>query len=108
MCSLSRARLSCGKDDDSQDITVATPGTGDTGVPPMSLGSGGAMQRKRKFQRLEKEMYSYLGNVPLYLLFVATIMIYCYGQRDGASAYLNVKEMKDTLPMTEEVHVHFD
>ena len=108
MCSLIRARLSCVKDDDSQNITVATPGTGDTGVPPMSLGSGGAMQWKRKFKRLEKEMYSYLGNVVLYSLFVATIMIYCYGQRDGASAYLNVKEMKDTLEMTEEVHVQFN
>ena len=108
MCSLIRARLSCFKDDDSQDITVATPGTGDTGIPPMSLGSGGAMQRKRKFKRLEKQMYSYLGDVVLYLLFVATIMIYCYGQRDGASAYYNVKEMKDTLAMTEKVHVQFN
>ena len=67
LCSLIRAKLSCVKDDDSQDITVATPGTGDTGIPPMSLGSGGAMQRKRKFKRLEKEMHSYLGGVALYL-----------------------------------------
>ena len=104
-CSCFQARRPLAQDDDSREISVSSPDPADTRAPPTPREPEESVQRQRKIKRLEHEMYSFLREVIIYLLFVTILIVYCYGQGDVSSAFNNVQEVKNLLQMESKVHV---
>ena len=104
-CSCFQARRPLAQNDDSREISASSPDPADTRAPPMPREPEESVQRQRKIKRLEHEMYSFLREVIIYLLFVTILIVYCYGQRDVSSAFNNVQEVKNLLQMESKVRV---
>ena len=79
-CSCFQARRPLAQDDDSREISVSSPDPADTRAPPTPREPEESVQRQRKIKRLEHEMYSFLREVIIYLLFITILIVYCYGQ----------------------------
>ena len=104
ICSFLYARWPFVENEDNE-ITFATSGTGNRDILPVSLASEESIQRSRKYKTLKNKTYAFFREVSLYILFVIILLVFCYGEQHG-SFYHMTKEIKDNLKMKGKVHAN--